>query len=141
MGRRLLRVNEAIKEVLSTAIGSDMLDPRVGFVTVTGVETSRDLRYAKVFVSVMGDARERGATLEALATSHGFLQSRVAGALRLKRTPQLQFVYDETIERGMRITQLVDRYAQEAEHRDAAPATDEDVECEQATDDADREGE
>lgn len=124
MGRRLLRVNEAIKEVLSAAIASEMLDPRVGFVTVTGVETSPDLRHAKVFVSVMGDARERSATLTALDASHGFLQNRVAGSVRLKRTPQLEFVYDETIERGMRITQLMDRYAREEPHLDTPPATE-----------------
>ena len=141
MGRRLLRVNEAIKEVLSTAIGSEMLDPRVGFVTVTGVETSPDLRHAKVFVSVMGDARERAATLVALEASHGFLQSRMAGSVRLKRTPQLEFVYDETIERGMRLTRLMDRYAQESPHLDAPPPTSEGSGGEPTTDDGDSKGE
>jgi ribosome-binding factor A len=134
-------VNEAIKEVLSAAIGTEMLDPRVGFVTVTGVEASPDLRHAKVFVSVMGDAREREATLLALVASHGFLQGRVAGSLRLKRTPQLEFIYDETIDRGMRLTQLMDRYAQESPHGAAPAATDESSECGPATDDADGKGE
>jgi ribosome-binding factor A len=140
VGRRLLRVNEAIKEVLSTAIGSEMLDPRVGFVTVTGVETSPDLRHAKVFVSVMGDADERGATLVALAASHGFLQGRVADLLRLKRTPQLEFVYDDTIERGMRITRLMDRYEQESPHQEASTAPAHGGDSEPATGDGESKG-
>ena len=135
MGRRLLRVNEAIKEVLSTAIGSEMLDPRVGFVTVTGVETSPDLRYAKVFVSVMGKEAERDATLRALTASHGFLQARVAGSLRLKRTPQLEFVYDETIDRGMRITQLMEHWAQESPPNEVPATTDEGAEGKPPADD------
>jgi ribosome-binding factor A len=141
VGRRLLKVNEAIKEVLSTAIGSEMLDPRVGFVTVTGVETSSDLRHAKVFVSVMGNEGQRAATLLALATSHGFLQARVAGSLRLKRTPQLEFVYDETIDRGMRITQLMDRWAQESPPDEASATTDAGDETRPAADDVGGKGE
>ena len=104
------RVNESIKEVLSEAMGS-LQDPRIGFVTVTGVETSPDLRHARVFVSVLGSERKREQTLAGLASAHGILQARIAEELRLKRTPQLAFEYDPTIERGMRMSQLIDELA------------------------------
>jgi ribosome-binding factor A len=107
---RMRRVNEAIKEVLSEAIGS-LLDPRIGFVTVTGVETSPDLRHARVFVSVLGSERKRERSLEGLASAHGVLQARLADELRMKRTPQLVFEYDPTVERGVRISQLIDELA------------------------------
>lgn len=110
MGRRLLRVNEAIREVLSSVIAEGLKDPRVGFVTVTSVDTSADLRHAKVFVSVLGARKEREDTLAGLRSSHGYLQGRVSEALRLKRTPQLEFIYDESVDRGMRIQQLLQRY-------------------------------
>jgi ribosome-binding factor A len=104
---RMRRVDEAMREVLSGAITSEMKDPRVGFVTVTAVETSPDLRHARVFVSVFGNPGERRRTLQALDAAHGFLQRRVAAELRIKNTPQLQFIYDDTVERGMRISELL----------------------------------
>jgi len=105
---RMRRVDEAMREVLSDAITLELKDPRVGFVTVTAVETSPDLRHARVYVSVLGNPGERHRSLKALDGAHGFLQRRVGSQLRLKHTPQLQFVYDDTPERGMRITQLLD---------------------------------
>ena len=107
-GARMRRVNEAVKEVLSTHIAGDLRDPRIGFVTVTSVETSPDLRTARVYVSVLGDEDERARTLEGLEASHGYLQSQVADELRIKRTPVLEFVYDDSIDTGMRITGLLD---------------------------------
>jgi ribosome-binding factor A len=104
---RMRRVNEAVREVLSVAITSDLKDPRIGFVTVTSVDTSPDLRHAHVYVSVLGDEREREESLAGLESSHGYLQRRVAGELRLKHTPQLDFRYDESVERGQRIQQLL----------------------------------
>jgi ribosome-binding factor A len=112
---RMRRVNEALREVLSTRIANGLKDPRIGFVTVTAVETSTDLRHARVFVSVLGSERERDDTLAGLSSSHGVLQAAVARELRLKRTPTLQFVYDESIERGMRIGELLS--AEEGEER------------------------
>ena len=109
MGHRLLKVNEALREVLSREIAG-LKDPRIGFVTVTGVETSVDLRHAKVFVSVLGSARDRERSLAGLRAAHGRLQERMAGDVRIKRTPQLQFLYDESIDRGMRIESLLKRY-------------------------------
>jgi ribosome-binding factor A len=110
MSERMRRVNEAVREVISEAVG-ELKDPRLGFVTVTGVETSADLRHATVFVSVLGTARKREQTLAGLAAAHGVLQARVARELRMKRTPQLTFEYDPTVERGVRMTQLIDELA------------------------------
>jgi ribosome-binding factor A len=103
------RVNEAVREVLSGHITEDLKDPRIGFVTVTGVETSPDLRHARVYVSVLGSDDEKEQALEGLRSSAGFLQSKVGEELRMKRTPTLEFHYDESIERGMRISKLLDR--------------------------------
>ena len=102
------RVNEAVREVLSARLAEGLKDPRIGFVTVTAVDTSPDLRHARVFVSVLGDAEQREQTLAGLASSHGYLQGRIAGELRLKRTPTLEFVYDESVDRGMRISELLE---------------------------------
>jgi ribosome-binding factor A len=117
VGHRLLKVNESVREVVSAVIAEGLKDPRVGFVTVTGVETSADLRHAKVFVSVLGGERERTATLDGLVASHGYLQARVNAALHMKRTPQLAFVYDETTDRAMRIERLLLREAEELGER------------------------
>jgi ribosome-binding factor A len=112
MPERMRRVNEAIREVLSEAIAT-LKDPRIGFVTVTGVRTSTDLRLARVYVSVLGSKRTRSATLVALTAAHGVLQARIAAELHLKRTPQLAFEYDPSVERGVRMTQLIDELAPE----------------------------
>jgi ribosome-binding factor A len=111
---RMRRVNEAVREVVSQGVG-DLKDPRIGFVTVTGVETSPDLRHARVFVSVLGSESKREKTLAGLAAAHGLLQARLARELRMKRTPQLAFEYDPTVERGVRMTQLIDELAPEPE--------------------------
>jgi ribosome-binding factor A len=108
-GERLRRVDKAVLQVLSDAVATDLKDPRVGFVTVTGVKTSPDLRHARVYVSVLGDDAVREASLDGLRSAHGFLQRRVASELRLKHTPTLDFVYDDSVERGMRLSELIDR--------------------------------
>ncbi|HEY2437098.1 MAG TPA: 30S ribosome-binding factor RbfA [Solirubrobacteraceae bacterium] len=105
---RMRRVDESMRAVLSDAIAKDLKDPRVGFVTVTGVKTSPDLRHARVFVSVLGDDQTREASLDGLRSAHGFLQRRVATELTLKHTPSLTFAYDESVDRGMRISELID---------------------------------
>jgi len=111
------RVNEAVREVLSEAIG-DLKDPRIGFVTITGVDTSRDLRQATVYVSVLGNERKRLATLEGLGSARGTLQGRLNRELRLKRTPQLAFEYDPTVERGVRLSKLIDELSPDDPSRD-----------------------
>ena len=102
------RVNEAVREVVSVRIAEGLRDPRIGFVTVTSVDTSPDLRQARVYVSVLGNHEEREATMAGLQSAHGVLQASVARQLHLKNTPTLQFVFDESIERGMRISELLD---------------------------------
>ena len=106
-GPRMRRINEVLREVVGAAIG-ELSDPRIGFVTVTSVETSPDLRTAKVFVSVLGDEEAREATLSALHSSHGVIQSRIAAETRMKRTPKLTFRYDDTIEQGIRVSELLE---------------------------------
>jgi ribosome-binding factor A len=107
-GARMRRVDEAVREVLGGALARDLKDPRVGFVTVTDVRTSSDLRHARVFVSVFGTPDEQAATLDGLRSAHGLLQARVAKELRLKRTPTLEFALDDTAERAARLEALIE---------------------------------
>lgn len=109
-GGRMRRVDEAIKQVLSEAIPT-LKDPRIGFVTVTGVDTTSDLDHAKVWVSVLGGKRKREQTLAALGGATGVLQARLNRELRLRRTPHIQFVYDRAVEHGVRMTHLIDELA------------------------------
>jgi ribosome-binding factor A len=104
------RVNESVRQVLAEAVG-ELQDPRIGLVTVTGVETSPDLQRATVYVSVLGSEKKRRQSLAGLAAAHGLLQARVARELRMKRTPQLAFQYDPSVERGVRMTKLIDELA------------------------------
>ena len=106
---RMRRVNEVIRQVLGEVIATGLKDPRIGFVTVTDVDTSADLRTARVYVSVLGDESEREKALAGLRSSHGFLQGRIAAELRMKRTPTLTFHYDESVDRGVRISRLLDQ--------------------------------
>jgi ribosome-binding factor A len=101
------RVNEAVREVVSARLAEGLRDPRIGFVTVTSVDTSPDLRHARVYVSVLGSEDERAATMAGLGSAHGVLQQSVASELRMKHTPTLEFVFDESIDRGMRISELL----------------------------------
>jgi ribosome-binding factor A len=111
---RMRRVDEAVRQVIGDAVAADLKDPRVGFVTVTDVKTSADLRHARVYVSVLGEGgrpsepEQREATLEGLRSAHGFLQARIAGELRLKRTPALEFHYDDTTDRALRVDALIE---------------------------------
>ena len=106
------RVNESVRQVLAEAV-PELKDPRIGLVTVTGVDTAPDLRHAVVFVSVLGSEKKKQATLRGLEAAHGLLQSQLARQLRLKRTPQLTFEYDQSVERGVRMSQLIDELAPE----------------------------
>jgi len=107
------RVDEAVRQVLSDAVAQDLQDPRIGFVTMTSVKTTPDLRHARVYVSVLGNDAQRAATLAGLQSAHGALQRRLARELRMKRTPTLDFVYDETTDRAMHLEEILRREAQE----------------------------
>jgi ribosome-binding factor A len=109
---RMRRVDAAMKHVLSEAI-PDLKDPGIGFVTVTGVQTTKDLSQATVWVSVMGSEKQQSATIAALGRATGVLQARIARELHLRRTPQLAFAYDHAVERGVRMTQLIDELARD----------------------------
>jgi ribosome-binding factor A len=111
---RMRRVNESVRQVLSEAL-LELKDPRIGFVTVTGVRTSADLRHARVFVSVLGTEKRQRTALAGLQAAHGVLQSRLGRELKLKRTPQLAFEYDPSVERGVRMTKLIDELAPDDE--------------------------
>jgi ribosome-binding factor A len=108
------RVNEAIRQVIGEVAAKELKDPRVGFVTVTDVKTSPDLRHARVYVSALDSAGnaaagdDRDATLAGLRSAHGYLQHRVAVELQLKHTPVLSFLYDETTDRALRVGELLD---------------------------------
>ncbi len=107
---RRRKVNEAIRKTLSEALPT-LKDPRIGFVTVTGARTTTDLSQATVFVSVLGSEDEQARTLEGLQSAAGVLQSQVARELGTRRTPVLTFEYDPAIERGVRLTKLIDELA------------------------------
>ncbi len=116
---RMRRVNEALREVLSAHITADLKDPRIGFVTVTAVETTPDLSHARVYVSVLGSEEERDDSLVGLTSSRGHLQAAIAAEVRMKRTPTLEFRHDEAIDRGFRISELLEQAA-EGDSKDSA---------------------
>jgi ribosome-binding factor A len=109
---RMRRVDEAMRDLLSDVLSHELKDPRVGFVTVTDVKTSPDLRHSRVYVSVLGDADAVAASLEGLESAHGFLQGRIGSELRLKNTPALQFVHDDTAARAQRLEQLIQEHSE-----------------------------
>jgi ribosome-binding factor A len=111
------RVNEAVRAVIADAVG-DLKDPRIGIVTVTGVDVTPDLREATVFVSVLGGERQRRSTLAGLESAHGVLQARINRELSLRRTPTLAFAYDDAVERGVRMTKLIDDLAAQLPERE-----------------------
>jgi ribosome-binding factor A len=106
MSDRLLRINERMRRVLGESI-AELSDPRIGFVTVTGVRIARDFRNAKVYVSVLGDESAREDSLAALRSAHGLLQRAVARDSKLHHTPQLEFIYDDTTDSAMRLDELL----------------------------------
>jgi ribosome-binding factor A len=103
-------VNEVVRKVLSDALPT-LKDPRIGFVTVTGVRTTKDFSQATVFVSVLGSEKEQERTLAGLQSAHGVLQAQLARELGTRRTPVLTFEYDPAIERGVRLTKIIDELA------------------------------
>src|ERR1700751_5351880 len=117
MTERMRRVNESVRQALAEAL-PELKDPRIGLTTVTAVDTAPDLRHATVYVSVFGSSRKQRASLLGLEAAHGILHSRLARELRLKRTPQLRFEYDPTVERGVRMTRLIDELAPDDDDAD-----------------------
>ena len=108
-GRRLERVAEAIREVVSTAILFELKDPRVQGVTVLRAEVTGDLRHAKIFVSLMGDVKQQKLTMQGLNNSRGFLQSKIADRLQTRWTPVIQLVVDDSVKKSVEISRLIEQ--------------------------------
>jgi ribosome-binding factor A len=104
------RVNESVRAVVAEALG-ELKDPRIGMVTVTGAVVSPDLGEARIFISVFGNEKKRRATLAGLDSARGVLQAKINHELSLRRTPTLTFAYDDSVERGVRMTKLIDELA------------------------------
>ena len=107
MSRRLARLNEQLKRELAVLVRTDVRDPRVGVVTVTGVDVTNDLAVARVFVRVLGSDEEVAKTLEGLEAAAPFLRTELGKELRIRRVPELRFERDETLERAMRIEEIL----------------------------------
>ncbi len=110
MAHRIERVNNLIRQEISGLLQHQVKDPRLGnFVTITEVSTSPDLRYAKVFVSCLGDEAEKKETLSILAAASGFFRKELANRLKLRYIPELSFRWDDSIERGAHLQELIDK--------------------------------
>ncbi|MCM3123267.1 30S ribosome-binding factor RbfA [Mesobacillus sp. AQ2] len=107
MGHRVNRVGEQMKKELGDIISRKIKDPRVGFVTVTDVQVTGDLQQAKVYISVLGDEQQREDTLKGLAKAKGFIRTEIGQRIRLRKTPELIFEFDETMAYGNRINSLI----------------------------------
>ena len=114
------RVNESVRAVIAEGLG-ELKDPRIGLVTVTGVVVSPDLGEARVFVSVLGSDKKRAATLRGLESARGVLQAKINRELSLRRTPTLAFAYDDSVERGVRMTKLIEDLAGDLPQHDQDP--------------------
>ncbi|GAB2722232.1 30S ribosome-binding factor RbfA [Paenibacillus thermoaerophilus] len=114
---RVGRVGEQIKKEMSLLLQNELKDPRIGFVTVTGVDVTNDLSIATVYLSVLGDDEQKETTLKALAQATGFIRSEIGRRIRLRKTPELQFKFDSSIEYGSRIDKLLNELREEESNR------------------------
>ncbi len=117
---RIARLRELLKKEVSEILQREMKDPRIGFVSVTDVEISADLRHAKIFVSIFGDAAAKTQTMEGLESARGFVRTELAHRIRLRRIPEVLFRIDESIERGARVNRLLRQVADAKGRRDPA---------------------
>ena len=107
------RLAHELRNEISFIIARELKDPRVGFATITNVRVSSDLRYARVFVSVFGSPEKQKETLAALHRAGGFIRRQISGRLKLRHSPELQFSFDESIEHGARMDELLAEVVQE----------------------------
>jgi len=117
---RIARLRELFKEEISVVLQRQMRDPRIGFVSITDVELSADLRHAKVFVSILGDAEAKTRTMAGLRSARGFVRTELARRIRLRYFPEVSFRVDESIERGAHVDQLLRQVAGSKDPRDPA---------------------
>jgi len=113
MENRQKRLGELLKKEISDLMLREIKDPRIGFVSITSVEPTADLRHAKVFISVLGDETEKKASLAGLRSATGFIRRELAHRLRLRYVPELTVVYDNSLERGAHIIALIDSVVEE----------------------------
>ena len=121
--QRVEKIREAIKQEASDII-RQMKDPRIGFVTVTDVEVSRDLRHVKIFVSVLGDEESRQTSLEGLERATGYIRTEIGQRIRLRHTPEIAFRWDSSMERGARISQILHELKQGQENESSSPESE-----------------
>jgi len=112
---RMARLKEAIKEEISDLIQKDLKDPRIGFITITAVEVSPDLRHATIFFSLLGTPSEKEETLAGLESAKGYLRTELGKRIRLKFLPDLSFKLDQSFEKSQRITELIQKIHQDEE--------------------------
>ncbi len=124
MGHRVNRVGEQMKKELGDIISRKIKDPRVGFVTVTDVQVTGDLQQAKVYISVLGDEQQREDTLKGLAKAKGFIRTEIGQRIRLRKTPELIFEFDETMAYGNRINSLIHELHKEEDQEDEEQEND-----------------
>ena len=109
MKTRMIRINDEITRVAAEVIRSELSDPRIGaVVSVIGAETTSDLKHCKIRVSVLGNEEEQEATMQALTRASSFIRKRIADTINLRQTPEIKFVYDDSIEHGMRMRKLIE---------------------------------
>lgn len=101
-----------MKKEISDILRNELKDPRLGFITITSVEVSRDLSDAKVYVSVLGSREDMEHSMEALKSAHGFIRREIGHRIRLRVTPEIRFIYDESIEHGAHIGRLLEQIRQ-----------------------------
>ncbi|MDQ0161778.1 30S ribosome-binding factor RbfA [Bacillus alveayuensis] len=118
MNLRANRVAEQMKKELSDIIGRKIKDPRIGFVTVTDVRVTGDLQIAKVYISVLGNEEQKENTLKGLAKAKGFIRSEIGQRIRLRKTPEIHFEFDESIDYGNRIETLIKEINKEKQHEE-----------------------
>jgi len=115
MAHRPERLAEAIKQEISDVVRDEMKDPRIGFVTITRVEVTADLRYAKVYVSVLGEEKEQNETVEGLKKAKGFMRSELGKRIRLRHVPEISFILDQSMDRGIKVLNLLNRVKDKGE--------------------------
>jgi ribosome-binding factor A len=122
--RRVERVSQEIRDEIATMIGRELKDPRIGFVTVTRVDLTPDLRFARVYVSVLGDKAQQDKSLEGLKQATGFVRREVGRRLRMRLTPEVQFIYDKGVDATARVAHLLDEVKDDLD----APSREDDAE-------------
>lgn len=113
---RLERIRELYKEEVGNMLQKEIKDPRIGFVTVTDVEVSPDFRHAKIYVSPFGDEEAERQTIQGLESAKGYIRTELGRRIRLRYTPEISFAVDKSIERGVRLTKLIDQISEERDH-------------------------